>query len=569
MQVLGHYQVLEEIGRGGMGVVYRGLDTAIGRTVAIKTIAAAQVPDEYERQQLRERLAREARSAGILSHPAIVTIYHFGSEGGDTYIVMEFVEGETLSARLRRSAFAPHETAAIVREMADALDYAHAQGVIHRDVKPSNIMIRPDGRVKITDFGIAKLLAHTATQTGTTVGSPHYMSPEQVQGKGIDGRADQYSLAILAFEMLTGQRPFEGDTITTLIFQIMFEQPSLDRIRQLPNGDSLAQVLARALQKSAAERYPTCLAFAGALAAAVRSPVRASAPAPRMETPPPRSPAVRGATPAPAPRSAAPSATKWLAGAGAAALVVAIAAGTVLLTSRSSDAEGEPPAPVSEPIPAAAVAPDPAPVPAAGSPVSLPVQRQPVDTKAASQTASRPKVESPPPPTIENKPIQPKPVAAKPSPMKPPPEMAPQPVASQPAEPKPEPKVEAAPPVPAQQVVEVKPEAKPELAPRIPPTQPVLLRRVSPGYTEDARREGVQGTVQLRIDIDEQGVPSNPRVLRSLYPSLDERAREAVVLWRFRPATSDGKPAATSVNVEVSFSLVGAPSRGAPSLKKR
>lgn len=551
MQVLGHYQLLEEIGRGGMGVVYRGLDTAIGRTVAIKTIAASQVPDGWERQQLRERLSREARSAGILSHPAIVTIFHFGTEGDDTYIVMEFVAGETLSQRLRRGPVSPREVVSIVNQVADALDYAHQQGVIHRDIKPSNIMVRADGKVKITDFGIAKLLSHTATQTGTTVGSPHYMSPEQVQGKTVDGRSDQYSLGVLAFEMLTGQRPFEGDTLTTLIYQIVFQEPAFGAVQRLPGGESIALALRRAMAKSPNDRYPSCAAFAEALAGAIEEARRAFAVTPRPSPKPASPPAAP--VPLKARTVASPIPAKWLAGAGAGALVIAIAAGTMLLTSRST----EPPAP-STPV---AVVPEP--------PFAKAEPSQTAPPKAAMSKPEAAKVQPPASavrPAVQTKQEAPRfqAVQAKPEAKA---EVQPALVTS-------EPKLE--PPGP-QPVIETKPEpapppvadAGPEPKPQIPSTLPVLIRRVSPIYPDDARREGIQGAVQLQIDIDENGVPSNPRVVRSLHPSLDERAKETVLLWRFRPATVDGRPVPLSARVEVNFSLVGAPSRSAPSLKKR
>src|SRR5437870_11107400 len=195
MDRIGRYQIVKELGRGAMGVVYQAVDPTIGRHVAIKTIRLGELDDPDERAKLRERLFREARSAGILSHPGIVTIYDMEEQGDVAFIAMEFVDGPTLDQLLSaREPMPPERMMNILRQTAVAMDYAHQKGIVHRDIKPANIMIASDGAVKITDFGIAKLTtAQQYTQTGTIVGTPNYMSPKQVQGPPVSGRADQFS----------------------------------------------------------------------------------------------------------------------------------------------------------------------------------------------------------------------------------------------------------------------------------------------------------------------------------------------------------------------------------------
>jgi serine/threonine-protein kinase len=200
---IGNYEVIDEIGAGGMGVVYRCLDPVIGRHVAVKVIWVQGTREQTE--ELRQRFAREAAAAGRLRHRNIVTVYHLGEDGDLQYLVMELIEGQSLD-RLRVADCFP-----ILRAIASALDYAHAKGVVHRDIKPSNILVDADGQVTVTDFGIARIATETMTMTGARMGTPAFMAPEQVKSARVDGRADQFSLAVLAFKLLTGQLPFSGD----------------------------------------------------------------------------------------------------------------------------------------------------------------------------------------------------------------------------------------------------------------------------------------------------------------------------------------------------------------------
>jgi len=254
-----------------MGVVYRALDTAIGRTVAIKTIRLTEFVDPKERERLRDRLMREAQSAGILSHPNIVTIYDVAEEDGIAYIAMEFVDGPTLERLLHTTPPSPKLIVSIIQQTATALDYAHKRGIVHRDIKPANIMIHEGTIAKIADFGVAKIQSHQMTQSGTILGTPNYMSPEQIQGHPVDGRADQFSLAVIAYELVTGERPFAGESMTTLLFKIVKEEPIPPKQINLSLGWPVDVVLKRALSKDPAERYTTCSDFAQAFTNACNS----------------------------------------------------------------------------------------------------------------------------------------------------------------------------------------------------------------------------------------------------------------------------------------------------------
>ncbi len=260
---------MDEVGRGAMGVVYRGQDPTIGRVIAIKTIRLADLTDGAERQRLRDRLFREAQSAGILSHPNIVTIYDIAEENGMAYIFMEFVNGPPLEKLLATpDALEPAQVLSIFRQTALALDYAHRKGIVHRDIKPANIMVHDDGQAKVTDFGVAKIVSQQMTQTGAMMGTPSYMSPEQVQGQTVDGRADQFSLAVIAYEVMTGEKPFVADYLPTLLYKIVREEPAPAHRINPALGPEIEETLRKALSKDPNSRYATCSEFVEALTAA-------------------------------------------------------------------------------------------------------------------------------------------------------------------------------------------------------------------------------------------------------------------------------------------------------------
>jgi len=269
VEQIGRYQILGELGRGAMGLVYKAQDPAIGRTIAIKSIRLLDLTSDAERERLRERLVREAQSAGVLSHPGIVTIYDIAEENGTAYIFLEFVPGQPLEKMLLAAQPPDGETMlSIFRQTAAALDYAHRKGIVHRDIKPANIMIHEDGSAKITDFGVAKIMSQQMTQAGTMMGTPSYMSPEQVQGVSVDGRADQFALAVIAYEVLTGEKPFVADYLPTLLYKIVREDPLPVSLLNNTLGPAVEAVFRRALSKLPEDRYDTCAEFIAALSAA-------------------------------------------------------------------------------------------------------------------------------------------------------------------------------------------------------------------------------------------------------------------------------------------------------------
>jgi serine/threonine-protein kinase len=269
---IGRYRILDELGRGATGVVYRAQDPAIGRTIAIKTIRLSDFTDEVERERLRERLFREAQSAGMLSHPNIVTIYDIAEENGLAYIFMECVDGPSLEKVLNDAQAIPSENVlSFLQQTATALDYAHQKGIVHRDIKPANILIHERTQAKITDFGVAKIMSQQMTQSGVMMGTPNYMSPEQVQGHAVDGRADQFSLAVIAYEMLTGEKPFLADQLPALLFRIVREDPVPPQRLNPTVGPQVELVLKKALAKSANDRFANCTQFVDALAGALQA----------------------------------------------------------------------------------------------------------------------------------------------------------------------------------------------------------------------------------------------------------------------------------------------------------
>jgi serine/threonine-protein kinase len=557
----GPYEVHEELGRGGMGIVYRGFDPLIQRDVALKTIKLYDISDEAERRHMQDRLAREAQSAGRLSHPNIVTIYQVGyaemrPNEVVAYIAMEYVPGRTLAAILEKARPGNHTLVLkLLRQAAEGLDYAHSQGVIHRDVKPANLLITSEGRLKITDFGVAKLVSHTMTMTGTVLGSPFYMSPEQIRADRVDGRSDQYALAVVAYEVFGGRKPFQAETLSALVYKIAHEEAPGLELDSAALAGRLTPILKRAMAKDPEARYPNCLALVDALEHAWAEPAAVAAP-PLAETQP-----VRPAPPAPPSRPApvqppspkpSPAATKkqpWLAIAAGVAVVAIILAGATQffkpgLPAPASSAQATPAEPEPEPrtsnppvtarvtstpmtpTSTAPIKPSPAPPPAprpAAKPDTTPVRPQPLVSAppAASQT---PPIEPPAKPEAESPALDPKPAAAQPPP-----------------------------PTPSKEILR---------------TPPRLLQRAPAAYTNDARNAGIEGTVQLSVDIDERGIPVRARILKSLHPGLDQNAIRSLGGWRFQPATEDGRPAPSTATIDINFSLVGAPSRQAPSLKK-
>jgi len=258
MQRIGRYEIIAELGRGAMGVVYRARDTQIGRVVALKVVLTANASAQ-DIEKYKQRFYREAQAAGRLSHPGIVTIHDIAEDdAGQPYIVMEFVEGRQLNLLLGPTAQVPLERLLDIGiQVAQALDYAHKNGVIHRDIKPPNILVTPDGHAKIADFGIARLEGTELTLEGTSLGTPSYMSPEQFRGGAVDGRSDIFSLGAVLYWMFTGQKPFPGENITITSFQVAYENPPLPTVAKSGLPKALDDVLMRCLAKNPASRYAT------------------------------------------------------------------------------------------------------------------------------------------------------------------------------------------------------------------------------------------------------------------------------------------------------------------------
>lgn len=266
---IGRYDVASEIGRGAMGVVYRAMDPMLERTVAIKTINMALDPGEMEHYE--KRFTIEARAAGGLNHPNIVTIHDIGRSGDLAYMAMEFLEGRELKDLIAGRELTVDRALDIAAQAADGLAYAHQHDVVHRDIKPANIMILGDGRVKIMDFGIARMrTADVRTQTGVVLGSPRYLSPEQVLGKRSDGRADIFSLGVIIYEMIAGKTPFDGVDVNSLMFQIVNFTPPPPSAVNTALPQMLDLIIAKALAKSADERYATIAELAADLRACRR-----------------------------------------------------------------------------------------------------------------------------------------------------------------------------------------------------------------------------------------------------------------------------------------------------------
>ena len=266
----GRYTVTRVLGRGAMGVVYHAEDPVISREVAIKVIKAFPESTDADLADLQRRFEREFRANGTLSHPGIVTVYDVGREGENAFIAMEYLAGESLDDRMKSAAgFSLEQVADLVDEVGAALDYAHSKGVVHRDVKPANIMSASDGRFKLADFGIATLNEDTLTVESTQIGTPSFMSPEQVLGTRVAGASDQFSLGLIAYRLLTGQRAFAGESMTSIMYQISETEPPKPSESNPLLSSELDDVVMRALAKNPRDRFPSCRDFGQALRKAV------------------------------------------------------------------------------------------------------------------------------------------------------------------------------------------------------------------------------------------------------------------------------------------------------------
>jgi eukaryotic-like serine/threonine-protein kinase len=275
-QKIGKYEIQDVLGKGGMGNVYRGFDPAISRAVAIKAIAKTSLGEE-ELKHIMQRFRHEAQAVGRLVHPRIVQIYDYGEDDGVAYIVMELVNGKTLAQHLQQEVgYEIREIGEIIRQLLDGLGHAHAAGVIHRDVKPANILINNDGRIKVSDFGIARLESSQLTQIGDVLGTPHYMAPEQFIGVDVGLWADLYSVGVIAYELLTGRKPFTGNS-ATVMHQVLNVAPADPSSHNAKLSAHVDRVLQQALAKKAQDRFQSAREFADAFQEAIESTLKTGA----------------------------------------------------------------------------------------------------------------------------------------------------------------------------------------------------------------------------------------------------------------------------------------------------
>jgi len=426
-EAIGRYEILSLIGRGAMGVVYKARDPYIGRVVAVKRISLGELIPEDRQAEFKQRFFQEARAAGNLNHPNIVTVHDVGEADGIPFMAMEFIDGESLSSLMKsRGALPLSLGVSITRQVALALAYAHERGIIHRDIKPDNILVDHGGRAVVTDFGAARLQSSELTRTGEVLGTPHYMSPEQILGDKLDGRSDLFSLGVVLYLMATAKRPFKGDTISSICYHIVHSAPDPPPPdRRLPR--EVVTVIQRLLSKSKEGRYASGVDLVKALDALEGSEGAMGAPSPtetlEIPTPPPAplSATTAGQPPSPPRESpAAPRGKKGLdlkvllaAAAGTTLIVVLLIGSLALWLLRSPTPEPQPPPPSeaapSVPVPAAPEEPSgfmepaaeapapPEPEPAGGKPAPAPGAPAPSVAATPKPLPFRPPAPPPPP----------------------------------------------------------------------------------------------------------------------------------------------------------------------------
>jgi serine/threonine-protein kinase len=407
----GPYRIVAPLGRGGMASVYRALDPALDRHVALKVLPAEFLHDPA----FADRFRQEARVAAKLEHPHIVPIHAYGIEGGRPWMAMRLVTGGSLAERVRRSPLSPAETASVLRDVTAALDYAHDRGIVHRDVKPANVLLDEAGRAYLADFGIARMLegSSVATATGLIQGTPSYMAPEQAMGAKVDRLADVYALGIVAFECLTGRVPYTGTTPVAILMKHV--QEPVPEPTEAEVAPVVTAVLRRCLAKTPADRWPTAGAFSAALEAAAasatpRAGLDSLATLELPPTPPSGTPSLL--TPVPGPASASPRRRRLLwAGVGGAALALGVLAlvGAWLLSGLLG------PSPPTRPSPVPAATPQ-APPPTPSSTPRPPARAERTPEPHATPTPRRPPVAptTRPQPEPEPEPVAPEPRSATP-----------------------------------------------------------------------------------------------------------------------------------------------------------
>jgi len=597
-QRVGGYEVVVPLGAGGMGEVYKVRNVVSDRLEAMKVV----LPDLETEPEAAQRFLREIKVHARLQHENIAALHNAFEVGGRLIMILELLEGETVAERLRNGSLPLGEVLDLVSQTLTGLAYAHEQGVVHRDVKPSNLFLTVDGRIKIMDFGIARAVSEkTITARGSLVGSLHYMSPEQVEGGGLDARSDLYSLSIVLYECVVGKKPFEGASEFTIMRAHLEETPPAPHTIQPRVSEQLSGVVLRGLEKSPADRYQAAAEMRQALMSA-QSPAAAPDPVNVASRQAVEQPAA-SVTPSSASSALAPESIEsrqWirLAGIGVAAAAVAFG---VLYWAGSGSERGEPavsrpPSAVETPADGAdspdevtdgvglarsrtVIVPNPPPEsPPASSlapPKATPKPEPAPSPKAARTKNARPPIEEAPPPapSVTDPPAAaPLIRAAPPEPTPPettPPETAAPPPDDTPGQDRPTSPAESA---PAQSPAPVTPPAPPPTveqvyAPAEVDQAPQLLQRVNPEYTDNARRAGVQGRVRLQAEIWPDGRAHNIEIVQSIGDAdLDLNAARALRQWAFQPGALDGKAVKVSVLIDMNYRLEGV-GAGAPKLQ--
>ncbi len=493
----GRYQVLEELGTGAMGVVYLCVDPRLARPVAVKVLKESEFMSVQERDQFHARFRHEAEAAGRLNHPGIVQIFDIGP----SYIVMEYLEGRSLSAAIRAGlGLSVREIVELLQSVADAIDYAHRHGIVHRDVKPANIMLLDGGGVKVLDFGVARLDSSNLTAIGTVVGSVRYMAPEQMMGEKVDGRADVFSLAAVAYELLTARAPFPGKSITEVVSRVVHGNhvPPREVDPRLP--ESLNAVFARAFTPRPEGRYVLALDFTRDLQRAtgavdgLRIQHQAEEGAPTRVTA--QATTVKGASAALAVPSPAPPDAE-----------------TRILPGPASASHAE-----------AVIAFDSDPLGAQVFVDSKPVGQAPLDAVDVSFGRHLVRMELPGretvSATIEVKPERPLRVVTFTLPL-------------------------------AGPGSGVRPGQLVSFGPEV--SLPVRLSGAVPGYPETARDRGLEGTPSVELWVNEAGEVINSAIVESAGALLDSALLAAVQRWRFKPAMLRGIPVSVRITVQHHF----------------
>ena len=556
---LGKYEIRGTLGRGAMGVVYDGWDPAIERRVAIKTVRLLREDSDAEAEEGLARFRREAQAAGRLQHPNIVGVFDYGETAEFAYLVMEFVNGRTLKSVLdAQERFPIPEVARVMEELLDALQYSHEHGVVHRDIKPANMILTRDARVKVADFGVARIESSSMTQVGTVIGTPAYMSPEQLAGQPVDSRSDIYSAGVVLYQLLTGDRPYHGNNLTSIYHQALNSEPVPPSKLAMTVPPAFDPVVARAMAKRPQERYATAAQFAAAIGAAATEQSAAATSAEPDATvvsrpgQPAPTPAVNRARPAAPPPPSGPSTTApapahtgnrtILFAATAAAVLLLVGAGTWYVTQPG--APGAPPAPEPSkpaapvnPIAQAPTAP-PAPEPSKPTPPSNPIAQAPTSPPIPGPSKPSPPVN----PTAQAPTAPPAPEPSKPAPPVNPIAQAP------PPPPIPEPTKPILPVAPVAQEPTSPPPSNPSKpAPSPPAPSPPMNIALAPGALRSAIAAAVApvGCALVSGDVADPGgnvsvtgLAGHGTPLSELHRVISDAAPTAAVDWRV--ASFDG-----------------------------